>query len=310
MRQHVSIGVIVTALAMAFGLFPVRASADPSTRITFWRRLPAAHDLGDARRIAVVYALGDSEQLRTFVDVFVEQSTRSAVFDEVQDLSIAEQHLFGPGTAGSVFRRLRGQYPADVYLGFNHFTCAQGEKSAAGVERDVDGAKTPVTRRWIETRCAVRVELIDGKSGKRRDSFHIFGDGSSPPSDSLSEESYARSAQNAARHTALNATESIAPGKVRETIDLDDSAPEYEAASLRISAADFEGARRILESQISTHGDSAALAFDLGALSEALNDRSSARRYYDAAERLAPKNAQFRSQIRSFRHWASAANHQ
>jgi len=309
MRQRASIAVIVTALAMAFGFLPARASSDPPARLTFWRRLPAAHDLSDADRIAVVYALGDSEHLRTFVDVFVEQSRRSEDFDEVQDLSVAEQHLYGPNTAGSVFRKLRGEYPADVYLGFNLFTCAQTEKSAAGVERDVDGVKSAVTKHWVETRCAVRVDVIDGHSGKRRDSFHIFGDGSSPPSETRSRESHERSAWNAARHTALNAAESIAPGKVRETIDLDASAPDFDAAALRMSAADLEGARHILEQQLARHGDSAALAFDLGALSEALVDLPSARRYYDTAERLAPTNAQFRTQIRSFRHWASMANH-
>ena len=308
MRQLAPTAVIATALAMALACPPARAYSDPPARITFWRRLPAAHDLGEVRRIAVVYALGDSKQLRTFVDVFVEQSRRSAVFDEVQDLSIAEQHLYGPNTAGSVFRQLRVEYPADVYLGFNLFTCAQADKSAAGVDRDIDGVKSAVTRRWVETRCAVRVEVVDGRSGKRREAFHIFGDGSSPPSDSLSEASHLRSAQNAARHTALNAAESIAPRKVRETIDLDESSPEFEAAELRISATDLEGARRILESNMAGHPDSAALAFDLGAICEALDDLPSARRYYDKAERLAPTNAQYRSQIRAFRHHSSASH--
>ena len=309
MRQRVPIAVIVSALTMVLGSLPAAASSDTPTRLTFWRRLPAAHDMGDVSRIAVVYALGDSEQLRTFVDVFVEQSRRSAVFDEVQDLSLTEQHLYGPKTAGSVFRNLRREYPADIYLGFNLFTCAQSDKSGAGIERDADGVKTPVIRQWVETRCAVRVDVIDGRSGKRSDSFHIFGDGSSPPSETISGESHVRSARNAARHTALSAAESIAPGKVRETIDLDETAPDFDGAALLISAGELKGARRLLESQIASHSDSAALAFDLGALSEALDDLPSARRYYDTAERLAPSNAQFRSQIRSFRHWASAANH-
>jgi hypothetical protein len=307
MRQGTSIAVIVSALAL--GCLPAGASSDVSARITFWRRLPAVHDLSSADRIAVVYALGDSEQLRTFVDVFVEQCKRSEDFDEVQDLSIAEQHLYGPNTAGSVFRNLRHEYPADVYLGFNRFSCTQSEKSAAGVDRDMDGVKSAVTKLWVETRCAVRVEVIDGRSGKRRDSFLIFGDGSSPPQESLSEESHVRSARNAARHTALNAAESIAPGKVRETIDLDDSAPGFDTAAVLISGGDLDGARSILASRIAGHAESAALAFDLGALSEALDDLPSARRYYEAAERLAPANAQFRSQIRSFRHRAPAADH-
>jgi hypothetical protein len=309
MRQCASTAVIAVALATALGLIPGGACADSPTRLTFWRRLPAAHDLSEADRIAVVYALGDSEQLRTFVDVFVEQSRRSEDFDDVEDLSVTEQHLYGPNTAGSVFRHLRHEYPADVYLGFNRFTCVQTDKSAAGFERDVDGQKSPATKRWVETRCAVLVDVIDGRSGKRRDSFRITGDGSSPPMDTLSPETHERSAQNAARHTALNAAESMAPGKVRETIDLDDSAPDFDHAALLISAGELARARRFLESRLAGHADSAALAFDLGALCEALDDLPAARRYYDTAERLAPANAQFRTQIRSFRHWASVSTH-
>ena len=79
-----------------------------SPRISFERVLPAVHDLGRAREVAIVHAIGDTTAVETFVEIFVEQ-TNEAGFFRVRDAR---------ATTG----------PADAYLAVKSFTCETSDR--------------------------------------------------------------------------------------------------------------------------------------------------------------------------------------
>jgi Flp pilus assembly protein TadD len=99
----------------------------------------------------------------------------------------------------------------------------------------------------------------------------------------------------------VSAAEAITPRVVRESIELDDTAPAFEEAHSMIVADRLADARAIWESSLRRHRDSAPLYFDLGAVCEALGDVTSARKYFEQAQQLAPGDARYRSEVSMFR---------
>jgi thioredoxin-like negative regulator of GroEL len=67
---------------------------------------------------------------------------------------------------------------------------------------------------------------------------------------------------------------------VRETVELDDTAPAFGEALSMIQSERLSDARAILEIALRQHPDSAALYFDIAAISEALGDMTSAGEHF------------------------------
>jgi tetratricopeptide (TPR) repeat protein len=88
---------------------------------------------------------------------------------------------------------------------------------------------------------------------------------------------------------------------VRETIELDETAPSFEEGFSMISSDRFEDARAIWQASAVRHRDSAPLFFNLGAVSEAIGDLPAARGYYERAAQLSPKERHYRSELNLFR---------
>jgi hypothetical protein len=255
------------------------------------------HDLGGARHLVFIYALGDSDRVRGFLDFFSSLLSRSDFF-AVDDITERSQHFFGAKPGDPVFQDLRKHHPAEVYLGVTLFTCDSVEKSSEGTARTESGRET-VKRHWTEARCSTRVDVIDGTTLERLLSFHVRGDGTSVPSASPSDDDRDHALDEAARHTAIAAAEMITPRRVRESIELDDSAPGFDEANSWLDAGQLERARAVFETAVHTGG--AAAHFDLAAVCEALDDLGCAKRHYEEAQRLAPKEERFRSELRRFR---------
>src|SRR5438045_7709427 len=114
---------------LALLLLALATAASAAPRITFLRRVPAAHDLAPAERIAVIYAIGDSDKVQMFVEHFVDVVSRAGTLRVTN--AVENNHHFA-ALDGAALVALRHDHPADAYLGVNLFTCSGMERSAEG----------------------------------------------------------------------------------------------------------------------------------------------------------------------------------
>ncbi|HEY6140856.1 MAG TPA: tetratricopeptide repeat protein [Thermoanaerobaculia bacterium] len=277
-------------------LLLVATAASAAPRISFVRRVAAAHDLAPAERVAVIYAIGDSDKVLTFVDRFVDVVARAGTLRIVN--AVENNHHYA-GLDGGSITALRHDHPADAYLGVNVFTCSGVERSAEGSEHDVDGGRIKRTHHWIDATCTARVDVL-GRDGRKLFSYHVRGEGTSPRATTLSDDEKEVAYEQAARYAANVAAEEITPRSVRESIELEESAPAFGDGMAMIDAGRLNDARAIWEEALRRHRDSAALNFNLAALSEATGDLEAARGYFQAAVKLSPKETRYKSELQLF----------
>ena len=269
-------------------------------RITFVRTVPAMHDLGPAEHLAVIYAIGDNEAVSTFVDVLIDHTNRSGPL-RVDDATNHGQHAVGERPDDAERRRIRREHPADLYLGVNRFTCEWQPHSGEGSTRDTTGERVKRVQVWIDALCRARVDVVDGEAQKRLFSFQVKGEGTSPRVGELTHEERDIALDQAARYAAIEASEAIMPRRVRESIELDETAPELEAGLALIDADRLRDARAAWEASLRRNPNSAALRYNLGAVCEASGDVGAARDYFQQALRLSPQDARYRVELDLFR---------
>ncbi|HYM59595.1 MAG TPA: tetratricopeptide repeat protein [Thermoanaerobaculia bacterium] len=285
-------------------LLAVPASAGP--RVMFVRRVPAPHDLGPVEKIVVLYAIGDNPRLDAFLDVFLEHANRTALL-RIEMPSERPQHMFSSRPDKALLKDILSKHPADAYIGVNAFTCATEEKSADWSDRSADGARLRTKQQWADAICSARMDVISADA-KRQTSFTVRGEGTSPRVvGSLTGEERGIALDQAARYAAISAAEGITPRLVRESIELDESAPAFIEGLSMIDASRNKEARAIWEAALRQHHDSAPLYYNLGAICEALGDVPAASRYFEEAKRLSPKERRYGSELDLFRHRNSVA---
>jgi tetratricopeptide (TPR) repeat protein len=277
-------------------LLPHFAALANPPRITFTRTIAPSHDLAPAERLAVIYAIGDSSKIDTFVERFVDLVSRAGVLRIVNAVE-NNHHLILDEIS---LRALRRQYPSDGYLGIQRFTCRGDEKSAEGSERDDGGERIKRVHHWIDAMCSARIDVLNA-DGKKLFAYTVRGEGTSPRSTSLSEDERDVAYEQAARYAAVSAADAITPRSIRESIDLDESAPSFDDGFAMIRSERFDDARAIWLAAAVRHRDSAALYFNLGAVSEAMGDLTAARGYYEKAAHLSPKERRYRTELNLFR---------
>lgn len=292
--------LIPLAIAISMGL-TVSAAAAP--RISFVRTIPAAHEL-PGERVAFVYAIGDSDVVRTFVDVFVERANRNRAVP-IEDATEGGNHVVGDHPDIQIVRRVRREHPADVYIGVNRFTCESAEHAGDVSAYNVDGERVRRHQVWIDMACSARVDILDAMLG-RLTSFDVKGEGTSQRVSALTSDDRRIAAHQAARFAAISAAELVTPRQVRESIELDENAPKFDECAPLLSAERLDAARAVWEAALRDNGSSAALHYDLGAVCEALGDTVAARRHYETALRLAPGQPMYRSELVMFRQRSSA----
>ena len=131
---------------------------------------------------------------------------------------------------------------------------------------------------------------MDG-DGKKLFSYTVRGEGTSPRSVSLTDDERAVAFAQASHYTAVSAAEAITPRKLRESIELDDTAPSFDEGYAMISSERLADARAIWEAALQRHRDSAPLRFNLGAVCEAAGDVKAARAYFQSAVKSDKKYA-------------------
>jgi len=256
-------------------------------RVTFSRTVTSAYSLAPGQRVAVISAIGDHASVDTFVDDFVDAIDRAGTLRIVNAIGSGERD----------YSRLRRRYPADRYIGISAFTCNGTQRNAVGSERDQYGDRVQRMHMWMDATCEARVE-IRNDHGEHVMSMSVRGEGTSPRSSALTDEEKQVAFDQAARYAAVNAADMITPRIVKETIELDDTAPAFEEGAAMIEANRLADARAIWEVALQRNRNSAALNFNLAAVCEAAGDASSARKYFQAAVRLAPNESRYRVEMR------------
>jgi Family of unknown function (DUF6340) len=266
-------------VSLVLALLPAVAARAASSRIVFDRVLPAPHDLGSARDVAVVDAPADEPLIDVFIDELVRHVNRAGVV---------------------TLRDMRnGAGPAEAHLDIKTFHCETADREAEGGLRDADGHRVNQRVYQIAAVCAARIDVLS-KFLRPVSVFYAKGEGTSPRLEAVTDEERENALLDAARYAAIDAAERITPRRVRESITLDESAPAFAEAMARIEAGQFAEARAIWQKAMQTQPRSAALRFNLAAVSEAMGDRHAAELHYNAARQLAPAEPRYASELRLF----------
>jgi len=255
---------VLLAVLFHLAVAPLALASPP--RISFERIRPAAHDLGRARDLAIVHAVGDTDVIDTFVEVFVDEVNHSGFLE-------ARDSRFSTG-------------PADAYLAVKRFSCETFNREGEGTVRDHDGKRIRRKQVWVDAVCSARVDVM-GRDMKLVSSFYGRGEGASSRVDELSDDELGTAVQQAARYAAINAADRIMPKRVRDHIPLDESAPAFDEGWAMIENGRVRDARLHWEAALKQHPRSAALHANLAAVCEALGDLKSAEQHKKAARVLA-----------------------
>jgi tetratricopeptide (TPR) repeat protein len=266
-------------VAVIFGLIPAAAVYALSPRIVFERVLPPAHDLGDAHEVAIVEAPTSDPRIDVFVEELVHHVNRSG------SLRLRDARV--------------GSGPAEAHLDIKTFHCEAAQRETEGGFRDVDGKRVKQRAFQISAVCGARIEVLS-RFLRPTSTFFAKGEGTSRRLESVTDEERENAMADAARYAAIDATERITPRRVRESIALDASAPAFAEGMAMIEAGRFAEARAIWQRAMQTQARSAALRFNLAAVSEAMGDRRAAELHYNAARQLAPAEVRYASELKLF----------
>ena len=268
-----------TTLAVLFHLVAAPLLLAASPRISFERVLPAPHDLGEAKDLAIVHAIGDTHSIEAFVAKLVDQVNHSGSL-QMRDA-----------------RSSTG--PADAYLAIKTFTCETTVHEGEGSTRDIEGNRIKRRQMWADSICTARIDVMSSEM-KRLSTFYGKGEGTSPRVEEVTDEEREIAVLQATRYAAIDAAERITPRRVREIVLLDDTAPDFDAGMALIEAGRLAEARTSWERALRREPRSAALHYNLAALCEALGDRKAADAHYVAAHQLVPKDDRYANELRLF----------
>lgn len=265
--------------ALGTGVLFAPATLALSPRIVFERVMPAPHGLGEAHDVAIVQAAGDEPRVETFIDELIHHVNRSGA------LTLRDART----TTG----------PGDAHLDIKTFRCETVLRESEAGMRDADGKRVKHHVVQVDAVCVARIEVLS-RFLKPRSTYFAKGEGTSPRMETVTDEGRENALQDAARYAAIDAAERITPRRVRESIALDDTAPAFEEGMAMIESGRLAEARALWAKAMQTQPRSAALRFNLAAVSEALGDRRAAELHYNAARQLAPAEPRYASELKLF----------
>jgi hypothetical protein len=260
-------------------MLPAPALQAGAPRVVFERVLPASHDLGTAREVAVVEAITDDPKIEVFLDELIRHVNRSGA------MTLRDNRT--------------GTGPAEAHLDIKAFRCENAVRETEGGIRDADGNRVKRKGYQISAVCVARIEVLS-RFLRPLSTFFAKGEGTSPRLEEVTEEERENALNDAARYAAIDAAERITPRRVRESIALDENAPDFEEAMAMIEGGKIAEARAIWQRAMQTQPRSAPLRFNLGAVSEAMGDRRAAELHYKAARQLAPAEPRYASELKLF----------
>lgn len=271
-------------------------SCGPS--VTISRVVPAPYNLGPIKAIVLVESRGVDSPADRFA-IGVVGASRQLGFYEVVDARPAGVALDDLRSNRKTDRvsRFRRDYPADVYAQTEVFRCGarMNSETYKDKEKDKDGNEHEVTktRYWYAGECEAHVTLVDAKDGRELASFGVLGQDTSSKTDGRDTWRESIVAGNALSHAVDDAVMRFTPHRVTEAIDLDKKAPLAKEGVKLVDEGRYGQARTLWEQALTTNPGSAPLLYNLGAVCEALGDRSAARKYYREAFSLDKGNERY-----------------
>lgn len=265
-------------VVLAFGVLSAPA-LHAAPRLVFERVLPASHDLGGGRDVAIIRAAANEPRIEDFLDEFIHHVNRSGT------LTLRDMRT--------------GTGPAEAHLDIKTFRCETAVRETEGGFRDVDGNKIKQRAFQIDAVCGARIEVLS-RTLAPKSTFFVKGEGTSARLAEVTDQERDNALHDAARYAAIDAAERITPRRVRESIALDETAPAFAEGMVMIEAGRIAEARAIWQKAMQTQARSAALRFNLAAVAEALGDRRAAELHYNAARQLAPGEPRYASELKLF----------
>src|SRR5438132_8930579 len=238
--------------------------------------------------IASTTELGYCREIGASFLYSLKRISKSMIAEGIQTpAGLADFEQSGPGP-----KDMRGRYPADAYAGLSDCGCDLAQK----------GTRQAKDLRYEGT-CQGRLRLIDGKDGHEIIAFIVRGATTTQTNDRR-EEAELEATEKAPREAVLM----IAPSTEDITIELEKNVPAEKEALSAVKQKNYTAARAIWENALGTNASSAALNFNLGAVSEASGDPEAARKYYREAVQLAPTESKYKDTFMEFYKRASDAD--
>lgn len=270
------------------------AAGGCSRAVSVSRLVPAPYNLGPAKRVVLVEVSGEFLSRSEAASVFLAEVAKAGVF-EVRDATNAFTSLsaLGAGAAARKAKEFRATWPADVYAGLEVAELEAHDRREKVTEKR-DGQEVEVVRHFAVADCRLRVHLLDAKDGRVLADFEV-----TQQRRSAKKERADSSLRTDALHRTLDASvaEAVAaftPKRVNDWLLLEDEAPLAKEGLALLDKKDVAGARLLWEKGLATYPKDARLRYNLGAVSEALNDPHAAREYYEDALALAPGESRYR----------------
>jgi tetratricopeptide (TPR) repeat protein len=284
----------VPRLALAVLLL---AAGGCSRAVSVTRVVPAPYNLGPAKRLVLVEVKGAFPSPADAVSIFMAEVARGGVF-EAQDATGTWARLsdLGAGAAARKAQQFRADWPADVYVGLDVAESGVDDRLEKTTEKR-DGQDVEVVSHYAVSTCRLNVRLLDAKDGRLLADYEVSRRRSSYKSPQPEGSQRDDAKKRALEAAVVAGVAGFTPARVSEWILLDDEAPLAKEGIALYDKKDLAGARLLWEKGLATYPKDARLRYNLGAVSEALNDPRAAREYYADALALAPGEARYRKAL-------------
>ncbi len=242
-----SVAVQISAAAFAGWL--------SSSKISFTRTVPPTYTLESPIRSVAVINMPYSECASLF-----PSRLGNGIHIDIRDQRRWKLAL--RDVAGQEGAAARSAHPADAYAAAE-FTKCSAVRASDGYE-----GRATVTLHMVNTNGQPLPDLVVSATTDRDDSD-------------------AATAKRDAGENAGGQTMAILNGfQESVTVELDPAAPGVKDSAALLKASDFAGLRKSWEALLATNGHSAGLHYNLGAVTEALGDNTTAIKEYREAIRL------------------------
>ncbi len=274
------------------GLLLVAGGCSRAVSVT--HLVPATYNLGPAKRVVLVEVSGEFLSRSDAAAVFLADVARSGVF-AARDATNASTPLsaLGAGAAARRAKEFRAAWPADVYAGLDVAELEAHDRREKATEKR-DGQEVEVVRHFAVADCRLRVHLLDAKDGRTLADYEVTRHGRSYKSEHSEAGQRVDAKKHALEAAVAEAVAAFTPKRVDDWLVLEDEAPLAKEGLALLDRKDVAGARLLWEKGLATYPKDARLRYNLGAVSEALNDPHAAREYYEDALALAPGEARYR----------------
>lgn len=265
-------------------------------KVTYERIVPAAHNLGPVKKLALIEVKGPHDEVQTYSKSLVAWIAGEKYFQfaDARATSPSPSQIEKNASARAEFRK---KYDSEVLLAVELSGCSSRQQSRVDTEKDKDGNKVKVTKFWVTADCGGTARLLDANDGREIASFAVRGEDKSYPSSSVLPYIEEGIVNGALAEMASRTQRAFTPRQEKEGIVLEKKTPAFKEAMARIKKGQLQEARQLWESQLGASASVAPLQYNLGAVSEALGDSANARKYYEAAAAAAPGEERYRKAL-------------